>query len=95
MLNSQHKYKEDIQEVIRWRAAVNIMNVIYVEKNFSHFPNLAVLKCTSVGVKSYKFSKYGNAFMDHFSLENHVRSHMGTKAVSLRRMDKPAIVSHI
>ena len=33
--------------------------------------------------------------MDHFSLENHVRSHMGTKAVSLRRMDKPAIVSHI
>lgn len=74
---------------------MNIMNVIYVEKNFSYFPNLAVLKCTSVGVKSYKFSKYGNAFMDHFSLENHVRSHLGTKAISLRRMDKPAIVSHI
>lgn len=58
-------------------------------KNFSHFPNLTVLKCTSVGVKSYKFSKYGNAFMNHFSLENHVRSHLVQTAISLRSMDKP------
>lgn len=64
-------------------------------KNFSQFPNLTVLKCTSVGVKSYKLSKYGNAFMDHFLLENHVRSHLGAKAISLRSMAKPAIVSYL
>lgn len=73
---------------------MNAMNATNVG-NLQDFPSLTVLKCTPIGVKFHECSKYGKAFMDHLSLDNHISSCLDTNPISVMNVDKLATVSRI